>query len=72
MLRDMAIEKEIDLIVMASHGNTGMEDVPCGSVAEYLAGHSPVPLLIVRPNLRCSFGREPIERRKASAFRFDE
>lgn len=72
VLRDMAIEKEIDLIVMASHGNTGMEDVSCGSVTEYLAGHSPVPLLILRPNLRCSFGPEPVDCSKASAFRFEE
>lgn len=72
MLRELAIEEEADLIVMASHGNTGLDDVPCGSVAEYLAGHSPVPLLIVRPNIRCSFGREPTSCRNASVFRFEE
>ena len=72
MLRELAIEEKADLIVMASHGNTGLDDVPCGSVAEYLAGHAPVPLLIVRPNVRCSFGREPSNCRNASVFRFDE
>jgi len=72
MLRELAIEEQADLIVMASHGNTGLDDVPCGSVAEYLAGHAPVPLLIVRPNIRCSFGREPSNCRNASVFRFDE
>jgi len=72
MLRDLAVEEEADLIVMASHGNTGLEDVACGSVAEYLAGHSPVPLLIVRPNIRCSFGPEPVSCRNASVFRFEE
>lgn len=72
MLRELAIEEKADLIVMASHGNTGLDDVSCGSVAEYLAGHAPVPLLIVRPNIRCSFGREPSNCRNASVFRFDE
>lgn len=71
VLREVALAEQIDLIVMASHGVTGMRDVACGSVAEYLAGHSPVPLLIVRPNLRCSFGPEAIDCRAQSAFRFD-
>lgn len=71
MLRELAIEQQADLIVMASHGNTGLDDVPCGSVAEYLAGHAPVPLLLVRPNIRCSFGREASNCRNASVFRFE-
>lgn len=71
-LRDLALELQADLIVMASHGNTGLEDVACGSVAEYLAGHAPVPLLIVRPNIRCSFGPEPGSCRDVSVFRFTE
>lgn len=72
MLRAIAIEEQADLIVMASHGNTGLEDVACGSVAEYLAGHAPVPLLIVRPNIKVSFGPEPVSCREASVFRFEE
>ncbi len=71
ILRDVAVSEQIDLIVMASHGVTGLSDVACGSVAEYLAGHSPTPLLIVRPNLRCSFGPEVADCRNQSAFRFD-
>lgn len=72
MLRDRAIEEQVDLIVMASHGNTGLEDVAVGSVAEYLAGHAPVPLLIVRPNIQCSFGSDPTGSRNDSVFRFEE
>lgn len=71
MLRDLAIEEKADLIVMASHGNTGLEDVSVGSVAEYLADHAPAPLLIVRPNIKCSFGPEPVSCRDASVFRFE-
>lgn len=72
LLLDLAVEEQADLIVMASHGNTGLEDVACGSVTEYFARHAPVPILIVRPNIRCSFGSEPADCRDASAFRFEE
>ncbi len=69
LLRETAVSESIDLIVMASHGVTGLDDVSCGSVAEYLAGHTPVPLLIVRPNLRCSFSPEERSCGHSSAFR---
>lgn len=71
VLRDLASSRDIDLIVMAAHGITGLEDVACGSVTEYLAGHSPVPLLIVRPNIRCSFGSTVSDCRESSAFRLE-
>ena len=72
LLRTIAIEEQVDLIVMASHGNTGLEDVACGSVAEYLASHASVPLLIVRPNIKLSFGPEPVSCRDTSVFRFEK
>lgn len=71
ILREVAVTEKIDLIVMASHGVTGLSDVACGSVAEYLAGHSPAPLMIVRPNLRCSFGPDGADCRNRSVFRFE-
>ena len=37
-----------DLVVMASHGHGGYGDVAIGTVAGYMAEHTPVPLLIVR------------------------
>lgn len=46
----LAVEQQVDLVVVASHGASGMNDVPCGSVTEYLANHVPMPLLIVRPD----------------------
>jgi nucleotide-binding universal stress UspA family protein len=49
-LRQLALSQKVDLIVMSSHGRSGMGDVPCGSVTEYIATHAPAPLLIVRPN----------------------
>ena len=49
-LRRLAIQQQIDFIVLSSHGQSGLTDVPCGSVTEYLATHAPTPMLIVRPN----------------------
>ncbi len=61
LLRRMIVEQHVDLVVMSSHGKSGMGDMPCGSVTEYLATHAAVPLLIVRPNFAHVFGsaREP-------------
>lgn len=46
-----AKEKEIDLIVMATHGRSGLSHLLLGSVAENVIRHSPVPTLII-PNKR--------------------
>jgi nucleotide-binding universal stress UspA family protein len=44
---------DIDLIVMGTHGRTGVGRVLLGSVAERVARHSTVPVLLVRsPGLR--------------------
>lgn len=43
-----AMDYQADLIVMCSHGRTGMAHVIMGSVAEKIARHTNVPLLIVR------------------------
>jgi universal stress protein A len=47
-------ESGIDLIVMASHGLTGLEHVLFGSVAERVVRQSPCPVLIVKKH-----GTEP-------------
>ena len=59
VLRQVAAQQRIDLVVVSSHGQTGLADVPLGSVAEYLAAHSPAPLLIVRPTFNHGFGTAP-------------
>ncbi|MFO1096158.1 MAG: universal stress protein [Planctomycetaceae bacterium] len=40
---------EIDLIVMGTHGRSGLSHVLMGSVAERVLQHAPCPVLTVRP-----------------------
>lgn len=65
-----AKDQGIDLVVMSSHGATALNDVPCGSVAEYLATHCTMPVLMVRPNLVTGFGGDEFEPDGQSIFRF--
>lgn len=44
---DVAAELDADLVVMGTHGRTGVERVLIGSVAEKVVRMSPVPVLIV-------------------------
>jgi universal stress protein A len=46
---DVARERSIDLIVMGTHGRTGIAHVVMGSVAERVVRHAPCPVLTVRP-----------------------
>jgi nucleotide-binding universal stress UspA family protein/CheY-like chemotaxis protein len=47
MLLQTAAELEVDAIVMATHGRTGLDHLLHGSVAEAVAARSPVPVLLV-------------------------
>lgn len=44
----LASSGEFDLVVISSHGLTGLEHVLMGSVAEKVVRHSPVPTLVVK------------------------
>ncbi len=53
-----AEEENIDFIVMATHGRTGLAHVLLGSIAERVVRHSPVPVLTVKPHeMRMDFSR---------------
>jgi nucleotide-binding universal stress UspA family protein len=53
-LLDYAHEESIDLIVLTSHGRTGLARFPLGSVASRLVRHGTTPVLLVR-----AFGPPP-------------
>jgi nucleotide-binding universal stress UspA family protein len=44
-----AVEQSADLIIMATHGRSGLSRLWLGSVADRLVRHSTVPVLLVRP-----------------------
>lgn len=44
-----AQENKIDLIVLSTHGRTGLTHLLLGSVAERVVQHAPCPVLTIRP-----------------------
>jgi len=49
---DAAEERRADLIVLATHGRTGLKRLLIGNVAEKVVRHAPCPVLIVKPRAR--------------------
>jgi nucleotide-binding universal stress UspA family protein len=47
-LVEYAKQRQIDLILLATHGRTGIEHLMIGSVAEKLARHAPCSVLVFR------------------------
>jgi len=47
-IHDVVIAEQADLIVMCSHGNTGVKRWVLGSVAQKVARHCTVPVLVLR------------------------
>ena len=48
VILEVAEQEDVDLIVMGTHGRTGLAHVLFGSVAEHVVRHSRVPVLTVR------------------------
>ena len=48
-IRQYAEKQEIDLVVMATHGHTGLMHLLLGGVAEKMLRLSPCPVLVLRP-----------------------
>ena len=46
-----AKEKDIDLIIIGTHGKTGLKRLLIGSVAQKVVGYAPCPVLVV-PTLK--------------------
>lgn len=49
VILDVAEQRDVTLIAMATHGRTGLKRALFGSVAEHVLRKSPVPVLAVRP-----------------------
>jgi nucleotide-binding universal stress UspA family protein len=47
-ITDLAREQEASVIVMGSHGRTGLSRLLMGRVAERVIGHAPCPVLVVK------------------------
>jgi universal stress protein A len=47
-----AEETGIDLIIISTHGHTGVDHILFGSTAEKVVRHAPCPVLVVRPGGR--------------------
>lgn len=46
----VAKERDVDLIVLASHGRTGLGRILFGSTAEAVVRHASCPVLVVKPS----------------------
>lgn len=47
-----AEQKQADLLVITTHGRTGLQHLLIGSTAERIVQHSPCPVLVVKPGRR--------------------
>lgn len=45
----VAIERDVDLVLLSAHGRSGRSDTPYGSVTSHLMTHLSAPVMIVRP-----------------------
>jgi len=51
-INDYAAEKNIDLIIIATHGHTGVEHILFGSTAEKVVRKAPCPVLTLREPIK--------------------
>ncbi len=51
-LMAIAQQRQVDLIVTATHGRTGLRHLVLGSVAERIIRHAPCPVFVVRRGLQ--------------------
>ncbi len=49
-IRKFAEQEAVDLIVIATHGRTGLRHILMGSVAERTVRHSSIPVLSIKPH----------------------
>lgn len=52
MILDYVEERDVDLVVIATHGRTGLDRMLMGSVAERVIRQAPTPVFVVKPERR--------------------
>lgn len=62
----LASSLDADLIILPTHGHTGLKHVLLGSTAERVVRHADCPVLVVRDNARIRRGNRSIRRRPRS------
>ena len=48
-IAEVAKDEAVDLIIIATHGYTGLKHIQLGSTAEMVVRYAPCPVLVVRP-----------------------
>jgi nucleotide-binding universal stress UspA family protein len=61
---DTASEENIDLIIIATHGHTGVEHILFGSTAEKVVRKAPCPVLTLREPIKGFLFRDELKKEK--------
>ena len=61
---DAASEEDIDLIIIATHGHSGVEHILFGSTAEKVVRKAPCPVLTLREPIKGFMFRDEIKKEK--------
>ncbi len=69
-----AIDNNVGLIIVATHGRTGFSHILMGSVAEKIVRYSPVPVLVVKPPMVSTnfLTRDDVERELHLKYKQDD
>lgn len=55
-----ASDREVDVIIMGTHGHAGLRHLVVGSVAEHVIREADCPVLTVRPARQCATAGDPL------------
>jgi len=61
---DTAVEENIDLIIIATHGHSGVEHILFGSTAEKVVRKAPCPVLTLREPIKGFMFKEEMEKQR--------
>lgn len=48
-IKDYIVSQEVDLVIMASHGRTGLRRLMLGSVTQEVMQAVDIPIMVIRP-----------------------